>query len=324
MALLARSFPGLVLVSLLLAGCSGAKGDIKQETSPGGQPLAGQVINDQQNPIANATVLLTGKKDAALVARAQTDEQGLFRLGKVPYGEFVLAVQANGYAAPVPRNILLVRGAESDMTHLKITLSPVPVIEPYHITEPKTLTIQIGFAYQVNGDFNQGCISPSVTCNAYAYPLPNAYFRSEDPAKTPWRAAVIEESWTSTSALCAKTLAVDVYNPDAPSTQDPTRGNPHYWTNYPSEKWKTTSPIVMVIPRNETGNADAVNHPERMAKNGGEMLVRGNWTVRNFPPGKGLTNLPVDANCFTDQKFDIFWTTFYLDAPPLGFTARNV
>jgi hypothetical protein len=52
------------------------------------------------------------------------------------------------------------------------------------------------------------------------------------------------------------------------------------------------------------------------------MLARGNWTVRNFPPGKGVTNLLADVNCFTDQTFDLLWTNFYLDPAPVDFSAR--
>jgi hypothetical protein len=78
----------------------------------------------------------------------------------------------------------------------------------------------------------------------------------------------------------------------------------------------------MVIPRNASDDPDALDAQWRVDSNGGKMLARGNWTVRNFPPGKGVTNLLADVNCFTDQTFDLLWTNFYLDPAPVDFSAR--
>ena len=156
---------------------------------------------------------------------------------------------------------------------------------------------------------------------------PGALRHYHDPERTPVATIILEQKWLPNSAICAKAINVGLYNPKAPSTANPSATNPHYWTNDPHPTFKITSPIWMRIPRNETGNPDAIDDPtrhERYLKEDKEdwLPVKGNWTVRDFPPGKGLTNQAADINCFTQQKVDIFWTAFFLDPSPIDFSAR--
>jgi hypothetical protein len=306
---------------LFLAGCSG-DGRPAATKSSDGYVVAGRLFDDNQLPVANASLALTQRKDNSPVASSNASENGEFSFGKVPIGTYVLTVKAPGFELFV-RNLDVIDGRQEQLASITFTLAPLPIIEPFHLSVPKRLAIQYGLAYAINGDFNQGCMQPSYTCNGIAYP-PNAFvtFDAIDPKQTPWMGAVFDEYWESTSPICAKAVAVDIYNPDAPGIQNPNQTNPHYWTNYPSKKWGISNPIRMVIPRNATGDTDAVDADWRVQSNGGKMLVRGNWTVRNFPPGKGVTNLLADVNCFTDQTFNLVWTNFYLTPAPADFTAR--
>lgn len=313
----------LILLAVVLSGCAKAPAtsDVVQGTGHSdGARVTGKVVDEQLAPVVNGTVAVQDSKNLSVVGRTTTGEDGRFDLGKVPAGTWVISVQAAGFHA-FSREFAVSSGIDQDLT---LTLSAIPVAEAYHETQIASIQIDYGVAWSIGGDFNRGCIQPSVTCQAYANPSANEYFWAEDPKNAKLQTIILEEVWTPNSPVCARAMAVDVYNPDAPSTTAPNTENPHYWTNYPSEKWSTSSPIIMVIPRNEPGNTDAINDPGRIERNGNdELMARGNWTVRHFPPGVGLTNLPADVNCFTDQRFDIFWTAFYLDPAPADFTARS-
>lgn len=322
------SLPGSLLVTaaILLAGCSGsqagtpneANATVRVDPEDGGR-VAGIVVDDQLQPISGALVAVLDEAGTP-ANQATSDEAGQFDLGIVRAGEWMLAAQALGYES-VSKPLRVEVGV--DQLEIKFVLTVIPIAEPYHETKTGSILIQYGLAWQVAGDFNDGCIAPGVTCQGIAFPSPNARFSADDPEEAPLATIVLEETWKANSAICAKAIAIDLYNPDAPSTSNPSFSNAHYWTNYPSKRYGTTSPVVMAIPRNESGNTDAIEDPDRIQKNGGDvLLVKGNWTIRHFPPGKGLTNLIVDANCFTDQRFEIFWTTFYLDPAPPNFSAR--
>lgn len=315
-----------VTAAVLLAGCSGSQAGTLDDVNAAepldpedGARVAGIVVDDQLQPIAGAVVAILDEAGTP-VNQATSDDLGQFDFGIVRAGGWALAAQALGYES-VSKPLRVDPGV--DQTEIKLVLTALAVAEPYFETKTGSILIQYGLAWQVAGDFNDGCILPGVTCQGIAYPSPNVRFSADDPEEAPLATIVLEEAWTPNSPVCAKAIAIDVYNPDAPSTSNPSFTNAHYWTNYPSKRYKTTSPVVIVIPRNESGNTDAIEDPDRIQKNGGdELLVKGNWTIRHFPPGKGLTNLVADANCFTDQRFEIFWTTFYIDPAPPGFSAR--
>ncbi|MBI2077346.1 MAG: carboxypeptidase regulatory-like domain-containing protein [Euryarchaeota archaeon] len=281
--------------------------------------VPGMVVDDQGLPLAGAAVAVAHESNLTVIANVTSDAQGRFKVGPAPRGDWLLVINAPGFET-FARKIKI--GDEGFRGELRAPLRPIPVPVPYKETFPTTIHVEYGAAWAAGGDFNQGCLQPSYTCNAFAYPSANIQLYAADPKLTPLATIVLEETWQANSPVCAKAAALDLYNPDAPSTNFPSFDNPHYWTNYPSTRAKTSNPITMVIPRDEEGNTDAMNDPKRLEKNGGDkLIVKGNWTLRHFPPGKGITNLPVDANCFTDQKFFIYWSTFYYDVAAPAFSA---
>ena len=306
----------------MLAGCAGEPKTATPAEVPvagDGARVSGQVLDPETLPVVSAIVSLHDAKSFQLQRNASTDDQGAFDFGKVAAGDWVLAVTAVGFEEAT-RNITVISGLDQTV---RMSLQPIPVGVAYYETQTGTVTIQYGVAWSVGGDFNRGCIQPMITCQAFVEAASAHEFTTDDPKLSPLMTLVIEDVWEANSPVCAKSVAVDIYNPDNYGTNSPTKENPHYWTNNPHDSWGITSPVVMVIPREEGGNPDAIDDPARIEKNGGERLwVRGDWVVRHFPPGTGLTNLPVDANCFTEQQFDIFWTSFYKDPAPAGFSAR--
>jgi hypothetical protein len=309
-----------VLLTVVLAGCAGEPKAAEVPVVEGdGAVVSGQILDPETLPVVGAVVSLHDTKSFQLVRNATSDGSGYFDFGKVGVGNWVVAVTALGFEEHT-KNITVLAGVDQTV---KIQLVPIPVGVAYHETQTGTVTIQYGVAWSVGGDFNRGCIYPMVTCQAMVESTTAHEFTTDDPKLSPLTTIVIEDVWEANSAVCAKAVAVDLYNPDNSGTSWPSKENPHYWTNNPHESWSVTSPVVMVIPREEAGNPDSIDDPGRIERNGGERLwVRGDWVLRHFPPGSGLTNLPADVNCFTEQQFDIFWTTFYKEAAPAGFTAR--
>lgn len=311
----------LLTLTLVLAGCASAPAGSPAEANvaaEGAAEVRGKVLDDQLRPVVGATVAAQ-PPNLTVFRQTTTDEGGAFSLGRLPAGEWIVSAVAPAFNS-ASRAVTVAADEDQDIV---LALTSIPVGEAYYETQIGSIYIQYGIAWSIGGDFNRGCLVEGATCQAYASPSANRNFWAEDPKLAPLATIVLEEEWTSTSPVCAKAMAIDVYNPDAPSTTAPRKENPHYWTNYPSERWHTTSPIVMVLPRAEADNPEAIDDAARIERNGGDpLMVRGNWTVRHFPPGTGLTNQPADINCFTDQRFEIYWTPFYLDAAPAGFTAR--
>lgn len=306
------------ILVLLLAGCAGSRsGDIQADPDASGSArVRGSVQDDQLRPLSGVEVRATA---AVASTNATSGPDGGYDLGLVPAGDYRLQASIAGFATTTRR--LIVRGGE-DQAAVNLLLAPLPTASPHFKMEPKSIHIDYAIAYQVGGDFNRGCISPGISCQGFSYPAPHLAAFTDDPEQTPLETVMLEEVWTANSPVCAKAIAIDLYNPDAPSTMAPSLENPHYWTNYPHERWSTKSPVVMTIPRTQPSDADAMEDPKRIERNGGPLFLRGNWTVRHFPPGAGLTNQPIDANCFTDQKFDIYWTAFYGMTPAPTYQGR--
>jgi hypothetical protein len=311
-----------LVLAIALAGCAASPQASPNSAPPvvgDGAMLGGQILTPEQLPVVAAIVSLHDSKTFELRRNTTTGSEGHFDFGKVPVGNWIVAIIAPGYEDK-SNNVTILAGVDQ---HIRVILQPIPVGVAYYETQTGTVTIQYGVAWSIGGDFNRGCIYPMVTCQAFVEAASAHEFTTDDPKLAPLTTIVIEDVWEANSPVCAKTIAVDLYNPDNSGTTWPSKDNPHYWTNNPHESWSITSPVVMVIPREQLGNMDAIDDPQRIEKNGGERLwVRGDWVLRHFPPGSGLTNLPVDANCFTEQQFDIYWTTFYKEPAPTDFSAR--
>ena len=313
----------ILVVAVAFAGCADSSAGTGKDVTggrAGGFTVPGMVVDEQGLPLPGAAVAIAYESNLTVVVNATSDAQGRFRVGPIAPGDWIILVNVPGFEVFTRKIKVTDDGFRGE---IRAPLRAIAVPVAYKETFPTTIHVQYGAAWAAGGDFNQGCIQPSYTCNAFSYPSANLPLYSADPKLTPLSTIVLEETWQANSPVCAKAVALDLYNPDAPSTNFPSFENPHYWTNYPSTRTATSNPVVMVIPRNESGNTDAIDDPARLEKNGGDkLIVKGNWTLRHFPPGKGITNLPVDANCFTDQRFFIYWSTFYLDPAPPGFSGR--
>jgi hypothetical protein len=312
----------IAILILSLSGCADREELCVDCDTPPPPPdaaaVSGRILDEESVPVANAQVALLDPESRDIAAQTTSGEDGSFDLGLVEPGQWILSVNALGYEAASQR-LELVGG--QDLTDLTFVLEAIAVAEAFHETFTHTFELTFGIGWHVGGDFNQGCIMPGVTCQAIGFPNPNVEFNVSEVDGAPAATIVIEETWIPNSGICAKAIAIDVYAPE--NDGGPSFDNPHYWTNYPSDEWSTTSPVVMVIPGSDPSNPQALDSTERAEKNDGEPIeADGDWLVRNFPPGAGLTNLPADAHCFTDQKMDVFFTVFYLDPAPAGFSAR--
>jgi hypothetical protein len=144
-------FAALLLVNVVLAGCSqapsqpsGDAGDGKNRgvasISPEGDTNAtgaidGKVIDDEGRPVANAALTIIGFKVEVL-----STSDGLFKFEKVPIGKHVVAVSAISYK-PKTQGIQVAADATANML---ITLEPLPILQPRHISLPHTFYIHFG------------------------------------------------------------------------------------------------------------------------------------------------------------------------------------
>lgn len=120
------------LASLILAGCagSGATTDTDNTSAlavdPGGETGAidGTVVDDGVNPIPGALVAVT---TTAGDLQATTDVAGRFVLNNVPPGKQTLFAAALGYDS-VAKVVQVVGG---EVTSISLSLSPIPIVEPY-------------------------------------------------------------------------------------------------------------------------------------------------------------------------------------------------
>jgi hypothetical protein len=312
----------LLVASLIVSGCAGGQSQsaqtepsssvIADEGLTDGGTIRGLVVDDQNAPVSGVEIGLKG-----VAVTATSDDAGAFSIENLEPGEHTLFAQRLGYESSSKQ----VTVAAQEVVDVTLVLEPLPIAEAYKETIPKSITIDVGLGWSVGGDSGQGCPAAGVACNSAAYPGADTKFKLSDPKGTPLASIVFEASWTANSAVCAKTLRLRLYSPGA-NTGNPSDKNFGHWTNDPHPRWKITNPVVMDIPRAPDGTKDAIDSPERMELNGGELTVKGDWTARTFPPGRGLTNTPVDLNCFTQQKIDLWMSAFYLEPAPVGFSAR--
>ena len=86
----------LAAVLLLLAGTASAQSTTGQVT--------GRVLDaETDKPIAGATV--TASSPACLDQSVTTDAQGWYVIGLLPPATYTVMVKANGYEAPLPRDV---------------------------------------------------------------------------------------------------------------------------------------------------------------------------------------------------------------------------
>src|SRR5688572_18094243 len=103
-----------ILVAVVLAGCAGEPkaGPASASAVEGdGARVSGQVLDPETLPIIGATVSLHDTKNFELRQNATTDADGNFDFGKVPAGNWLLAVSAAGYEDE-RRNVSVIAGLD--------------------------------------------------------------------------------------------------------------------------------------------------------------------------------------------------------------------
>lgn len=130
MGLFSRSTVALLL-TVVLAGCAagGAEPDSVQPSlsvDPGGDTggIEGSVVDDSLTPVGAAQVAVTTSTG---VFQALTGETGGFMITGVPAGRHTLFAAALGYDS-VAKSVEVIAG---QVTTVSLSLSPLPVIEPY-------------------------------------------------------------------------------------------------------------------------------------------------------------------------------------------------
>jgi len=306
---------------LLLAGCTSAApasgppepaSTLEAVADETGGTIVGTVVDEESVPVAAAQVAVKGVEGEAV-----TDETGAFTITNLPGGAYTVYAGKLGYDASAKQ----VNVVEGETSTVVLVVAKIAVGEAFKTTQPKSITIDVGFGWSIAGDSGHGCIYPAVTCQSVAVPGANTNFEVKEPKESPLETIVFEASWTANSGVCARTLRLRLFSPGEGT--DPSATNEGHWTNDQHPRWTITNPVIMTIPRRDDGTMDAIDNATRQELNDGEPLtIKGTWIGRTFPPGRGLTNQAVDFNCFTQQKIDLWLTTFYGASAPFGWSAR--
>lgn len=188
----------IAMLTVSLAGCVGGGGPADAADDPTGPvdfsedtgAIQGVVLDTEQVPLADAHV---GLPD--LDRTAATDENGAFSFSNVPPGTHTLFAQRLGYES-VGQRVNVVAG---DVIDVQITLSVIPVEEPYQIE-----IIQDGlFGCGVRVDPVIGvavCGVLSLYLNLTQYDQFLLTWELPEPTD-PWETGVFETEWESNQIL---------------------------------------------------------------------------------------------------------------------------
>jgi hypothetical protein len=150
-----RVLPPLVLATIVaavaLAGCAGGDGGTKgmdpvPDAAQGTATLSGTVLDEENLPIASATVYLQEPD-----LEATTDVDGRYSFEGLAAGTVTMEVHKMGYR-PLPQRVTLQEGV---INEVDVVLAIIPVLVPHHETIPFDGRFECSYA--ALDMFWQGC-----------------------------------------------------------------------------------------------------------------------------------------------------------------------
>jgi len=212
----------LLLVALLLAGCSG--GGAGEQGVPGddGAPkghsgevgaVSGLVMDDERQPIAGAEVRLV-----ELSRNTTSNAEGRFVFSKVPVGSYVLNATANGFHG----GDVKVTVEATRTSSLLVTLLPLPRDVAFHVTFPYEgmqdcmvytsvflmscsypYTAGVGTAAQHGVNLTQYGVPADVQTNRYKYNFSVGADHTAIISELVWKAATDSSRYYKLQLSCA-------------------------------------------------------------------------------------------------------------------------
>lgn len=296
----------LTMVAVALAGCTGgdapAAGDddpVEPNVTEDTGAIQGTATNEESLPVAGAQVQLRGQQDQDA---ATTAEDGSFVINNLEPGTYTVDVAKIGYRAFAAK--VDVRAGE--VTQVAATLERLASGDPYAVPLDQVGKVLLSIGWSA-----ADCALGGVTCNAIAFSNPDyisehAWEVSEDD-QLDVETIVVSLVWTPTSAACQSQFQFDVLAPEIErgdnggvETDDPKR----FQANM------SQSPVTVRIDKAllESRGLDQDD-------------VEGDWATRVFAKSGGTTDTSAaDAGCSQEQEFHVYFTTFYGEAAPDGYS----
>lgn len=345
-----RTFASVVLVgTFVLAGCIGADSASVEPSAPGGGPgvasgpaqfdettggIEGVVTDVELVPVAGAIVGLLQEGAVAPEHTVATDEAGRFSLSHVPPGEHVLAASALGFQSSSKR-VSVVAGAVAPVS---IALEPVSVEGPYAITfikkgaqtsvmfrlTPQCLYLSQSVPEQVpNRNLLKTCNGLRLQCNSGTC---EARFVDELLEETNWRTIVAEMDWQPQSGATGRAYWFDIAGPNVSRQFGGSidQADKRYWMQHQGK-----APIQIRIDLPETlvereiDEADWYSYPDGTGCAQSSCM----WLYRTWSSYCDLSSVvgecgttPVDYGFQNSATFTVYWSIFYIDPAPAGFT----
>jgi hypothetical protein len=298
-------FPFLALLTLVLSGCAAADGagtDSKihhefGEPIPNAGSIVGTVVDDATLPLSGATVAIL-----ALSLQVQTDENGGFRLGNIPPGAHTVDAVKLGYMSGSKRVEVL---ANEPTTGAVITLTPIPIVEPY----VETIGPFSGyFECHIGSVFITSCAGDSIdqTLDRLVFPN-NKRFMFYDLSSDNWETQWGEARWSPAAVASASGMAV--YPSYSKRYEEDNGGHWYCEADGNSPIWFRYDAVEERSVCTSQGGDDP---PAAVATNP-LMLVADPGFAR--PPGEVLPRVLIQ------QKFEVIMTIFYGEPAPDEYTA---
>lgn len=296
----------LAMVSVALAGCTGGDapptgGDdpVQPNVSEDTGAIQGTVTDGESLPVANAQVQLREQQDQDPAA---TRDDGTFVINNLEPGTYTVDVAKIGFRAFAAK--IDVRAGE--VTQMAATLERLASGDPYSVPLDQVGKVLLSIGWSA-----ADCAVNGVTCNAIAFNNPDyisehAWEISQDD-QLDVESIVVSVVWTPTSAACQSQFQFDVL---APGIERGDNGgvagdDPKRFQANMSE-----SPVTVRIDKDllESRGLDQDD-------------LEGDWATRVFAKSSGTTDTSsADAGCSQEQEFHVYFTTFYGEAAPTGYS----
>lgn len=306
-------FSVLVLFGVVLAGClgGGEPSDVDTPPDPSGPAgfddetggIEGFVVDEESQPVADAQVGIL-----QLDLETATDENGRFAFDNVPPGKQAVVVQKLGYES-VSRVVDVVAGQSSE---IQLAITAIVVHTPYYESIPKEGLFECTWRH-VLGSGPCGYLGGlnSTTGN----PLQEHVFTNS------------KRKWNYDAAAGALTVINEaVWTQNTAATGDNLRIFFSYANRTASHTFCQTdgfSPLTLEWEREEvdeegeclTGGSGGLSEMDTIPEEG--------LKVQTFV-SVGATQTPVggvNAAIALDQRFEIWFSLFYWEQAPEGFSA---
>ncbi|MGB1585656.1 MAG: carboxypeptidase-like regulatory domain-containing protein [Thermoplasmatota archaeon] len=307
----------LLLLTTVLAGCADElpqeatddltfDDDLSATDTTG--VIRGVVVNDAIEPVAGATVLITG-----LEITDETDEQGRFTFSNLEPGTYFLDVTKDLHTA-VQANVEVQAGIDAPPV-LKVQLNRLYSGDPYLVTMAMdgfftcSQAGTIVWGYSSSPCHSIGWGTNIDLCDDYGACLDQERVFHVD-LDAGWQSIIYEMDWEATAQGTSERMGMSV------STYHPERNKNHWFASVSSEP-----PMYFAVatgemhPTSQEGDGPAGPIP---ADGMTDMSMY--MSVREPDPCTGVVYCPGFA---IDQKFQAWHSQFYYQPAPEGWSFRN-